>query len=136
MAGRVEFPDTTNPLGATYLNRLSDLLFILAGVANSGEDVLWAPGPPTEAGRPYGCRRQDFRHLCRRALWGSGGTMSDILFTGFPGFLGSALLPLVLARRPGQQSRVWFRSTSGIRRGTDSMNSRSSILTSRVASTS
>ena len=39
-----EFPDTTNPLSATYLNRLSDLLFILARVANSGEDVLWAPG--------------------------------------------------------------------------------------------
>lgn len=30
--------------------------------------------------------------------------MSDVLFTGFPGFLGSALLPLVLARRPGQRA--------------------------------
>lgn len=28
--------------------------------------------------------------------------MSELLFTGFPGFLGSALLPLVLARREGQ----------------------------------
>ena len=27
--------------------------------------------------------------------------MGDILFTGYPGFLGSSLLPLVLARRPG-----------------------------------
>lgn len=27
--------------------------------------------------------------------------MADILMTGFPGFLGSALLPLALARRPG-----------------------------------
>lgn len=35
-----------NPLTATYLNRLSDLLFILARVANvdSGGDVLWEPG--------------------------------------------------------------------------------------------
>lgn len=35
-----------NPLTATYLNRLSDLLFILARVAGrSGEgDVLWQPG--------------------------------------------------------------------------------------------
>ena len=35
-----------NPLAAKYLNRLSDLLFILARVANrSGEgDVLWVPG--------------------------------------------------------------------------------------------
>jgi cob(I)alamin adenosyltransferase len=34
----------TNPLTARYLNRLSDLLFILSRVANPGGDVLWAPG--------------------------------------------------------------------------------------------
>jgi cob(I)alamin adenosyltransferase len=35
-----------NPLTATYLNRLSDLLFVLARVANldHGGDVLWEPG--------------------------------------------------------------------------------------------
>jgi cob(I)alamin adenosyltransferase len=35
-----------NPLTAKYLNRLSDLLFILGRVANLeiGGDVLWAPG--------------------------------------------------------------------------------------------
>lgn len=34
-----------NPLAATYLNRLSDLLFILARVANKEiSDVLWQPG--------------------------------------------------------------------------------------------
>ncbi len=35
-----------NPLTATYLNRLSDLLFILSRLANSsaGGDVLWQPG--------------------------------------------------------------------------------------------
>ena len=35
-----------NPLTATYLNRLSDLLFILGRVANLdiGGDVLWQPG--------------------------------------------------------------------------------------------
>ncbi len=35
-----------NPLTATYLNRLSDLLFILARHANLGAagDVLWVPG--------------------------------------------------------------------------------------------
>jgi cob(I)alamin adenosyltransferase len=37
-------PDRTNPLAATYLNRLSDLLFILARCANPGGDVLWQPG--------------------------------------------------------------------------------------------
>jgi cob(I)alamin adenosyltransferase len=34
----------TNPLTATYLNRLSDLLFILARCANPDGDVLWQPG--------------------------------------------------------------------------------------------
>jgi cob(I)alamin adenosyltransferase len=33
-----------NPLVAVYLNRLSDLLFILARSANAGNDVLWKPG--------------------------------------------------------------------------------------------
>ncbi|MBK8078351.1 MAG: cob(I)yrinic acid a,c-diamide adenosyltransferase [Kineosporiaceae bacterium] len=35
-----------NPLAATYLNRLSDLLFILCRHANltAGGDVLWTPG--------------------------------------------------------------------------------------------
>lgn len=43
-----------NSLTATYLNRLSDLLFVLARIANLGHggDVLWQPGggrvaPPT-----------------------------------------------------------------------------------------
>jgi cob(I)alamin adenosyltransferase len=33
-----------NPLVAVYLNRLSDLLFILARAANAGDDPLWKPG--------------------------------------------------------------------------------------------
>ena len=36
----------TNPLTARYLNRLSDLLFILGRVANPDGDVLWRPGGP------------------------------------------------------------------------------------------
>lgn len=62
-----ESPGTggVNPLAATYLNRLSDLLFILARVANLGirtdgaqGDVLWQPGggrvsgPPRRGERP------------------------------------------------------------------------------------
>jgi cob(I)alamin adenosyltransferase len=43
------YADTMNPLTARYLNRLSDLLFILSRVANTpaagGDgDVLWQPG--------------------------------------------------------------------------------------------
>ncbi|MFI9506673.1 cob(I)yrinic acid a,c-diamide adenosyltransferase [Nocardia sp. NPDC052566] len=37
-------PDDTSVLPAKYLNRLSDLLFILSRVANPGGDVLWVPG--------------------------------------------------------------------------------------------
>ena len=33
-----------NPLAAVYLNRLSDLLFILARAANAGDEPLWRPG--------------------------------------------------------------------------------------------
>ncbi|HEX6527474.1 MAG TPA: cob(I)yrinic acid a,c-diamide adenosyltransferase [Streptosporangiaceae bacterium] len=37
--------DTISPLPAKYLNRLSDLLFILSRQANQGHgDVLWKPG--------------------------------------------------------------------------------------------
>jgi cob(I)alamin adenosyltransferase len=39
-----------NPMTATYLNRLSDLLFILSRLANKdvGGDVLWVPGANRE----------------------------------------------------------------------------------------
>ena len=36
--------DSLSPLPAKYLNRLSDLLFILSRVANPDGDVLWQPG--------------------------------------------------------------------------------------------
>ena len=40
-----EHGSTMNPLAITYLNRLSDLLFILARHANrENGDVLWVPG--------------------------------------------------------------------------------------------
>ena len=40
-----ERPGGVNPLAITYLNRLSDLLFILTRVVNGPEgDVLWIPG--------------------------------------------------------------------------------------------
>jgi cob(I)alamin adenosyltransferase len=37
-------PADVSPLPAKYLNRLSDLLFILARLANPDGDVLWQPG--------------------------------------------------------------------------------------------
>jgi cob(I)alamin adenosyltransferase len=33
-----------DPLALTYLNRLSDLLFVLARAANGGDEPLWVPG--------------------------------------------------------------------------------------------
>ena len=44
-AARLEHGDSVSPLPAKYLNRLSDLLFILCRKANEGHsDVLWKPG--------------------------------------------------------------------------------------------
>jgi cob(I)alamin adenosyltransferase len=44
-AAAAEHGDSVSPLPARYLNRLSDLLFILSRQANAGhEDVLWKPG--------------------------------------------------------------------------------------------
>ena len=48
-AALAEHGDSMSPLTATYLNRLSDLLFILSRVANRVEhggagDLLWKPG--------------------------------------------------------------------------------------------
>ena len=37
-------PEHTNPLAIRYLNRLSDLLFILCRLANPDGDVKWVPG--------------------------------------------------------------------------------------------
>jgi cob(I)alamin adenosyltransferase len=40
-----EHRETMNPVAATYLNRLSDLLFVLARYVNRDVgDVLWVPG--------------------------------------------------------------------------------------------
>ena len=38
----------TNAETVRYLNRLSDLLFVLARAANGGDDVLWKPGANRE----------------------------------------------------------------------------------------
>lgn len=44
-----EHGETVNPLTAQYLNRLSDLLFILGRyVAEEGDEVLWKPGGERE----------------------------------------------------------------------------------------
>ena len=53
-------PGGVNPLALGYLNRLSDLLFILARVVGqeSGE-VLWVPGKDREIADPKGARRRD-----------------------------------------------------------------------------
>jgi len=39
--------ERTNPLAVKYLNRLSDLLFILCRIANPDGDVKWVPGGAT-----------------------------------------------------------------------------------------
>ena len=50
-AAWAEYADSMNQVALTYLNRLSDLLFILARHANRSEgDVLWVPGGDRSAG--------------------------------------------------------------------------------------
>ncbi len=46
VALHAKLPPATNPETVRYLNRLSDLLFVLARVANDdgAKDVLWVPG--------------------------------------------------------------------------------------------
>jgi cob(I)alamin adenosyltransferase len=44
-AAAAQYGDSMSPWPARYLNRLSDLLFILSRAANAGhDDVLWKPG--------------------------------------------------------------------------------------------
>ncbi|WP_214413536.1 cob(I)yrinic acid a,c-diamide adenosyltransferase [Sphaerisporangium fuscum] len=40
----LEAHDDVNPLTAKYLNRLSDLMFILCRTAAAGHELLWKPG--------------------------------------------------------------------------------------------
>ena len=63
--GTGDAPGGVNPLAITYLNRLSDLLFILGRVANIDEgDVLWVPGKDRA---PVGERAQRQRAKIRAA---------------------------------------------------------------------
>lgn len=47
----------TNVLAVRYLNRLSDLLFVLCRIANPGGDVKWVPGASSSA--PASARPSD-----------------------------------------------------------------------------
>lgn len=49
---RVLLVDGANPEVVRYLNRLSDLLFILARGANAGDEPLWQPGASQSGGAP------------------------------------------------------------------------------------
>ena len=40
----IDLEDEVNPEVVRYLNRLSDMLFILARAANGGQEPLWEPG--------------------------------------------------------------------------------------------
>ena len=57
--GTGETPDGVNPLAITYLNRLSDLLFILARVVGQeAGDVLWVPGADRTPSDPKGVKQR------------------------------------------------------------------------------
>lgn len=65
-------PGGVNPVALTYLNRLSDLLFVLARAANGSQgDVLWVPGKDRE---PTDARARRQRARIERAR---GGPSTD-----------------------------------------------------------
>jgi cob(I)alamin adenosyltransferase len=49
--------EDANPEIVRYLNRLSDLLFILARACNAGDEPLWEPGATAEPSSPRTPRR-------------------------------------------------------------------------------
>ena len=60
-----------NLLALKYLNRLSDLLFILARVVGQqAGEVLWIPGKDREIADPKASRRRD-------RIIGSGGNRAE-----------------------------------------------------------
>ena len=68
-AGR---PGGLNPLALHYLNRLSDLLFIISRVANGAAgDVLWVPGTDRVPTEPRAAARR------KRVASGHGGVTAD-----------------------------------------------------------
>ncbi len=61
-AAHAEYAESMNVLAITYLNRLSDLLFILARHANRAQgDVLWVPGGERSDATGSGPRRRRAR---------------------------------------------------------------------------
>ncbi len=58
--GDEDTPGGVNPLALTYLNRLSDLLFILTRVVNGqAGDILWVPGGERTPQDPRAERRRE-----------------------------------------------------------------------------
>lgn len=59
-SGDPDTPGGINPLAVTYLNRLSDLLFILTRVVNGAAgDILWVPGGERRPQDPRARRRRE-----------------------------------------------------------------------------
>lgn len=59
-SGAEDTPGGVNPLALTYLNRLSDLLFILTRVVNGqAGDILWVPGGERTPQDPRAERRRE-----------------------------------------------------------------------------
>jgi cob(I)alamin adenosyltransferase len=54
-----DLPGGVNLLAIAYLNRLSDLLFLLARAVNGGGETLWVPGKDREPTTAKGRRQRD-----------------------------------------------------------------------------
>ena len=70
-------PGGVNPLAITYLNRLSDLLFLAARVANAEVgDVLWVPGTDRQPTEPRAAKRRRRAAQANQATPESSGSAS------------------------------------------------------------
>ncbi len=98
-AAYAEYADSMNVLAITYLNRLSDLLFILARHANrENGDVLWVPGGERgDSLRPRALARGTNRWGWQ-AICGLAGEIAAA--PGFPG-AGETCSPYRDGRDPG-----------------------------------
>ena len=70
-------PGGVNPFAITYLNRLSDLLFLAARVANAEVgDVLWVPGTDRQPTEPRAAKRRRRAAQANQATPESSGSAS------------------------------------------------------------
>ena len=119
--------ERTNPETARYLNRLSDLLFILARVANPGGDVLWEPGAHSGRTRPAAARLAERNRPTDRQLPGGADSIQERKPVTVEVSMASSRGPAGVGRRGRRRPAGRARSSRpGARRDPTSISARQS----------